>query len=98
MGSRSDWETLHHAAEMLDPFGVPHEQRIVSAHRTPGWMVEYARTVEARGLRVIIAGAGGAAHLPGKIASFAGLPDLGVPCDERNLRQWCQSMQHLGHG
>lgn len=86
MGSRSDWEALHHAAEMLEQFAVPHERRIVSAHRTPEWMVEYARTAEARGLRVIIAGAGGAAHLPGMIASLTTLPVLGVPVMSGALR------------
>jgi 5-(carboxyamino)imidazole ribonucleotide mutase len=65
MGSKSDWETLRHADEILTQFGVPHECRIVSAHRTPDWLVEFAKTAEGRGLEVIIAGAGGAAHLPG---------------------------------
>jgi 5-(carboxyamino)imidazole ribonucleotide mutase len=79
MGSKSDWETMRHAAEVLSRFGVPHEQKVVSAHRTPEWMAEYARSAEGRGLSVIIAGAGGAAHLPGMVASFTVLPVLGVP-------------------
>src|SRR5271154_606048 len=79
MGSKSDWETMRHAAEMLARFGVPHETRIVSAHRTPQWMVEYASSAESRGLQVIIAGAGGAAHLPGMVAANTLLPVLGVP-------------------
>jgi 5-(carboxyamino)imidazole ribonucleotide mutase len=85
MGSRSDWETLRHASEMLDRFGVPHERRIVSAHRTPRLMAEYASTAEERGLEVIVAGAGGAAHLPGMIASHTVLPVLGVPVESRAL-------------
>ncbi|MBI1185873.1 MAG: 5-(carboxyamino)imidazole ribonucleotide mutase [Alphaproteobacteria bacterium] len=79
MGSASDWETLTHAAAMLTHFSVPHETRIVSAHRTPERMVDYAKSARARGLKVIIAGAGGAAHLPGMIASLTTLPVLGVP-------------------
>ena len=86
MGSHSDWETLRHASETLDRFGVPHERRIVSAHRTPHVMVEYASTAEARGLEVIIAGAGGAAHLPGMVASLTVLPVLGVPVQSRALQ------------
>src|SRR5918993_4680843 len=74
MGSTSDWETMRHAAEVLKEFGVPHECRVVSAHRTPQWMCEYAASAEARGLAVVIAGAGGAAHLPGMVASQTVLP------------------------
>lgn len=85
MGSRSDWETLRHAAEILRQFEVPHECRIVSAHRTPDWMCEYARSAEQRGLEVIIAGAGGAAHLPGMVAAQTILPVLGVPVESRAL-------------
>jgi 5-(carboxyamino)imidazole ribonucleotide mutase len=79
MGSRSDWETMREADEMLTRFGVPHECRIVSAHRTPTWMAEYASTAAARGLEVIVAGAGGAAHLPGMVAAHTVLPVIGVP-------------------
>jgi len=79
MGSRSDWSTLAPAAEVLTALGVPFEARVVSAHRTPDWMFEYASTAESRGLKVIIAGAGGAAHLPGMVASKTLLPVLGVP-------------------
>ncbi|MGH9621413.1 MAG: 5-(carboxyamino)imidazole ribonucleotide mutase [Bryobacteraceae bacterium] len=79
MGSKSDWETMQRTAEMLDALGVPHEARIVSAHRTPDWMAEYARTAIERGLEVIVAAAGGAAHLPGMIAAHTTLPVLGVP-------------------
>ena len=78
MGSKSDWETMRHAAEALEEFGVTHEERIVSAHRTPQWMSEYASEAELRGLQVIIAGAGGAAHLPGMAASMTVLPVLGL--------------------
>ena len=85
MGSKSDWETLRHAAEMLTRFGVPHETRVVSAHRTPEDMVSYAKGAEERGLRVIIAGAGGAAHLPGMVASMTVLPVLGVPVQSQAL-------------
>jgi 5-(carboxyamino)imidazole ribonucleotide mutase len=85
MGSISDWETMAHAAAMLDEFGVPYEKRVVSAHRTPDWMAEYARTAEARGLEVIIAGAGGAAHLPGMTASHTLVPVIGVPVQSRTL-------------
>lgn len=85
MGSKSDWETLRHAAEMLARFGVPHETRVVSAHRTPEDMVSYAKSAEERGLRVIIAGAGGAAHLPGMVASMTVLPVLGVPVQSQAL-------------
>ncbi len=79
MGSASDWETMRHAAETLEALGVAHECRIVSAHRTPERMVAYARQAAARGLRVLVAGAGGAAHLPGMVASLTPLPVLGVP-------------------
>ena len=85
MGSKSDWDTLRHAADILEQFQVPHECRVVSAHRTPQWMCEYARTAEERGLRVIIAGAGGAAHLPGMVAAQTTLPVLGVPVLSRGL-------------
>lgn len=85
MGSRSDWETMRHAVETLDALGVPHEVRVVSAHRTPDLLFEYARTAEERGLEVVIAGAGGAAHLPGMIASKTVLPVLGVPVQSRAL-------------
>jgi 5-(carboxyamino)imidazole ribonucleotide mutase len=79
MGSKSDYETLAPAAEILKELGVPHEVKIVSAHRTPDWMFQYAESAEARGLEVIIAGAGGAAHLPGMVAAKTTLPVLGVP-------------------
>ena len=85
MGSKSDWETMRHAAEILDQFGVPHERRVVSAHRTPDWMCEYAKTAAGRGLEVIIAGAGGAAHLPGMVAAQTTLPVLGVPVQSKAL-------------
>jgi 5-(carboxyamino)imidazole ribonucleotide mutase len=85
MGSKSDWDTMRHAADVLTGFGVPHEVRVVSAHRTPAWMAEYATTAEARGLQVIIAGAGGAAHLPGMVASHTILPVIGVPVQSAAL-------------
>src|SRR5438309_1913726 len=85
MGSRSDWETLRHAAEKLEQLGVPHEVRVVSAHRTPQLLVEYATSAESRGLEVIIAGAGGAAHLPGMTAAMTVLPVLGVPVESKAL-------------
>jgi 5-(carboxyamino)imidazole ribonucleotide mutase len=85
MGSQSDWETMRPAVEILQQFGVACEARVVSAHRTPEWMVEYAREAEPRGLEVIIAGAGGAAHLPGMVASLTVLPVLGVPVQSRAL-------------
>ncbi len=85
MGSRSDWETLKAADEILTQFGVPHECQVVSAHRTPDRMNEYAKSAEGRGLKVIIAGAGGAAHLPGMVASQTVLPVLGVPVQSRAL-------------
>lgn len=86
MGSKSDWETMRHAHEMLDRFGVAHECRIVSAHRTPDLLKEYASGAEARGLEVILAGAGGAAHLPGMAAAFSVLPVLGVPVESHALK------------
>ena len=85
MGSQSDWPTMKHAADILEALGVPHEARIVSAHRTPDRMYEYARTARDRGLKVIIAGAGGAAHLPGMTASLTPLPVFGVPVQSRAL-------------
>jgi 5-(carboxyamino)imidazole ribonucleotide mutase len=86
MGSRSDWDTMRHADEVLTRFGVPHECRIVSAHRTPAWLTEFASGAEARGIEVIIAGAGGAAHLPGMAAAQTTLPVLGVPVESRTLK------------
>ncbi len=85
MGSASDWETMRHAADMLKALGIAHEVRIVSAHRTPRRMVAYAEQAVARGLKVLIAGAGGAAHLPGMVASLTRLPVLGVPVQSRAL-------------
>jgi 5-(carboxyamino)imidazole ribonucleotide mutase len=85
MGSKSDWETMRHADEMLARFGVPHECLVVSAHRTPDWMGEFARGAEERGVEVVIAGAGGAAHLPGMVASQTLLPVLGVPVQSHAL-------------
>lgn len=85
MGSSSDWPTLRHAAETLEALGIDHEARVVSAHRTPDWLRTYALEAEGRGLRVIIAGAGGAAHLPGMLASWTPLPVLGVPVKSRVL-------------
>ncbi|QDU82177.1 N5-carboxyaminoimidazole ribonucleotide mutase [Polystyrenella longa] len=85
MGSKSDWETMKPASEILDQFEIPHECRVVSAHRTPQWMAEYAEQAEPRGLEVIIAGAGGAAHLPGMVSSQTILPVLGVPVKSRAL-------------
>jgi 5-(carboxyamino)imidazole ribonucleotide mutase len=85
MGSRSDWETMRHAAETLDELDIAYEQRVVSAHRTPDLLFEYASTAEERGLRVLIAGAGGAAHLPGMTASKSALPVLGVPVESKAL-------------
>lgn len=86
MGSRSDWETMRHAAECLEALGIGFEQEVVSAHRTPERLFDYARSARERGLRVIIAGAGGAAHLPGMIASMTALPVLGVPVMSRALK------------
>ena len=85
MGSNSDWEVMQRAAEMLKEFGVPFEHKVISAHRTPDAMFEYAETARARGLKCIIAGAGGAAHLPGMIASKTTLPVLGVPVPSKHL-------------
>jgi 5-(carboxyamino)imidazole ribonucleotide mutase len=85
MGSQSDWETMRHAAETLTKLGIPHEARVVSAHRTPDLLFEYAAAAESRGLKVIIAGAGGAAHLPGMAASKTALPVLGVPVESKML-------------
>lgn len=85
MGSTSDWETMRHAVELLDDLGIPNEHRIVSAHRTPEMMAEFARTAAERGLEVIIAGAGGAAHLPGMIAAHTWLPVFGVPIQSHAL-------------
>jgi 5-(carboxyamino)imidazole ribonucleotide mutase len=86
MGSSSDWETMKHAADVLERFNVPHERHIVSAHRTPVWMAEFAMGAEARGIEVIIAGAGGAAHLPGMVAAHTVLPVLGVPVQSSALQ------------
>jgi len=86
MGSKSDWETMRHAAQTLEELGVPHECRIVSAHRTPALLTGFAATAEERGLQVIIAGAGGAAHLPGMVAAQTLLPVLGVPVESRALK------------
>jgi 5-(carboxyamino)imidazole ribonucleotide mutase len=85
MGSKSDWDTMRHATEMLSGLSVPHETRVVSAHRTPDLLFEYAQTAEERGLRVVIAGAGGAAHLPGMVAAKTSLPVLGVPVQSKTL-------------
>ncbi len=86
MGSKSDWETMRHAAAILSQFGVPHECRVVSAHRTPALLTEFSGGAEARGIEVIIAGAGGAAHLPGMAAANTVLPVLGVPVESRALK------------
>lgn len=86
MGSSSDWETMRHTSEILAEFGVPHEVRVVSAHRTPDDMARYAKEAAGRGLRIVIAGAGGAAHLPGMVASFTSLPVIGVPIETQSLR------------
>jgi 5-(carboxyamino)imidazole ribonucleotide mutase len=86
MGSKSDWETMRHAVQILTDLGVPAEHRVVSAHRTPDLMAEFAKNAAARGLKVIIAGAGGAAHLPGMIAAQTWLPVLGVPVESRALK------------
>src|SRR4051795_10794507 len=85
MGSKSDWETMSQAAAILAEFGVPHEARVVSAHRTPQWMAEYAASAVGRGLEVIVAGAGGAAHLPGMVAAHTVLPVIGVPVQSAAL-------------
>jgi len=79
MGSTSDWETMKHACEILDELNIPYEKKVVSAHRTPDWMFQYASTARDRGIQVIIAGAGGAAHLPGMVAAKTTLPVIGVP-------------------
>ena len=86
MGSRSDWDTMQHSASTLDALGIAHEVQIVSAHRTPDWLFEYAETAVERGLKVIIAGAGGAAHLPGMTAAKTRLPVLGVPIQSKALQ------------
>jgi len=86
MGSKSDWETMRHADEILTRFDVPHECRIISAHRTPGLMAEFAAAAESRGIEVIIAGAGGAAHLPGMVAAQTLVPVLGVPVESHALK------------
>ena len=86
MGSRSDWETMRHASEALERLGIAHESRIVSAHRTPAWMSEFAQAAEGRKIEVIIAGAGGAAHLPGMVAAQTTLPVLGVPVQSQALQ------------
>src|SRR6187455_1571160 len=86
MGSSSDWETMQHAVDVLERFGVPYEKHIVSAHRTPAWLAEFAGGAEGRGLEVIIAGAGGAAHLPGMVAAHTLLPVLGVPVQSAALQ------------
>ncbi len=85
MGSKSDWPTMEHAATVMDELGVPYERRVVSAHRTPDLLSDYAREARDRGLKVIIAGAGGAAHLPGMVAAHTTLPVLGVPVESRTL-------------
>lgn len=85
MGSKSDWPTMQHAADMLDKFGVEYETKVVSAHRTPQLLADYASTAVERGIKVIIAGAGGAAHLPGMAAAFTSLPVLGVPVKSKAL-------------
>jgi 5-(carboxyamino)imidazole ribonucleotide mutase len=86
MGSVSDWETMKHAAQVLEHFAIPHERKVVSAHRTPELMAEFAQTAADRGLQVIIAGAGGAAHLPGMVAAHTVLPVLGVPVESKVLK------------
>ena len=86
MGSKSDWETMKNAADILEEFGVPHETKIISAHRTPDLLFEFAKAAESRGIEVIIAGAGGAAHLPGMCASQTVLPVLGVPVESKALK------------
>ncbi len=86
MGSKSDWETMRHASELLDELKIPHETRVVSAHRTPDRLFAYGREAEGRGLRLIIAGAGGAAHLPGMLAAITILPVLGVPVESKTLK------------
>jgi len=85
MGSKSDWDTMQHAVVMLEKFGIPHEARVVSAHRTPDLLTSFAKEAAGRGIQVIVAGAGGAAHLPGMVASHTHLPVLGVPVQSRAL-------------
>ncbi|MCL1845331.1 MAG: 5-(carboxyamino)imidazole ribonucleotide mutase [Defluviitaleaceae bacterium] len=85
MGSKSDWETMRHACEILESMGIAYEKQVVSAHRTPELMAEYAKNAASRGIKVIIAGAGGAAHLPGMTASYTSLPVIGVPVQSRAL-------------
>ncbi|WP_246094978.1 5-(carboxyamino)imidazole ribonucleotide mutase [Salinicoccus cyprini] len=86
MGSSSDWPTMKHACDMLDTFSVPYEKKVVSAHRTPEMMMDYAKTAHERGIKVIIAGAGGAAHLPGMVASMTNVPVIGVPIESKALQ------------
>jgi 5-(carboxyamino)imidazole ribonucleotide mutase len=86
MGSKSDWETMRHACDVLTELGIPHESRVVSAHRTPERLFRYGREAEGRGLELVIAGAGGAAHLPGMLAAITLLPVLGVPIESKSLR------------
>jgi 5-(carboxyamino)imidazole ribonucleotide mutase len=86
MGSKSDWETMRHAADLLDKLGIPHETKVVSAHRTPKRLYDYAHSARERGLKLVIAGAGGAAHLPGMTASMTDLPVLGVPVETQALK------------
>jgi len=86
MGSTSDWDTMKHAVDVLERFDVPHERHVVSAHRTPAWMAEFATGAESRGVEVIIAGAGGAAHLPGMVAAHTVVPVLGVPVQSAALQ------------
>src|SRR5690242_16111124 len=85
MGSTSDWETMMHACEILDELGIPYEKKVVSAHRTPDYMFEYAENARNRGLKVIVAGAGGAAHLPGMVAAKTTIPVIGVPVQSKAL-------------
>jgi 5-(carboxyamino)imidazole ribonucleotide mutase len=99
MGSTSDWETMRHCAETLDALGIPYEKRVVSAHRTPRLLFDYAAGAAARGLRVLVAGAGGAAHLPGMAASLTALPVLGVPVESdalKGLDSLCSIVQMPG--
>lgn len=86
MGSSSDWETMRHSVDVLERFAVPYERHVVSAHRTPAWMAEFATGAEARGIEVVIAGAGGAAHLPGMVAALTVVPVLGVPVESAALK------------
>jgi 5-(carboxyamino)imidazole ribonucleotide mutase len=91
MGSHSDWETMKHACDILEELQIPYEKKVVSAHRTPDYMFEYAETAEERGIKVIIAGAGGAAHLPGMIAAKTTIPVIGVPVQSKALNGWIPS-------